>query len=147
MQKHLQPLRPKHLFLLHHFFQATIVSKTAMVSTNPQETGIIITSGLISLSCVSGVVSFDVLLTNVDCVVSDRTVTLLKNIKQKVNRYTWWWTYQMLIIPLTIFITLFVWLEPIPCSFRSVWGCCIWRCIYECWLCRIGQNRYIPEEL
>ena len=59
-----------------------------MVSTNPQETGIIITSGLISLSCVSGVVSFDVLLTNVDCVVSDRTVTLLKNIKQKVNRYT-----------------------------------------------------------
>ena len=38
-------------------------------------------SGSISLSIVSAVVTFDVLLTNVDCVVSDRTVTLLKNYK------------------------------------------------------------------
>ena len=59
-----------------------------MASTNPQETGRIITSGLISLSCVSMVVAFDVLLTNADCVVSDRTVTLQKSFKQKYNRYT-----------------------------------------------------------
>ena len=52
--------------------------KTAMASTYPQETGRIITCGLISLSCVSGVVAFDVLLTNADSVVSDRTVTLQK---------------------------------------------------------------------
>ena len=58
--------------------------KTAMASTNPQETGRIITSGLISLLCVSGVVAFDVLLTNVDCVVSDKTVTLLKNYKAEI---------------------------------------------------------------
>ena len=42
------------------------------------------TSGLLSLSCVSGVVVFEVLLTNVDCVVSERTVTLLKNHKAEI---------------------------------------------------------------
>ena len=75
-------MSPKQRFLLHHFFQAMIVSKTAMASTNP--TGIIITSGLLSLSCVSGVVVFDVLFTNVDCVESDKTVTLLKNYKAEI---------------------------------------------------------------
>ena len=53
-----------------------------MASTNP--TGIIITSGLLSLSCVSGVVVFDVLFTNVDSVVSDKTVTLLKKYKAEI---------------------------------------------------------------
>ena len=52
-----------------------------MTSTIPPETGRIITSELVSLSCVSLVVAFDVLLTNVDCVVWARTVTLLKNYK------------------------------------------------------------------
>ena len=55
-----------------------------MTSTNPPETDRIITSGFISLSYVSGVVAFDVLLTNVDCVVSDRTVTLLKKYKAEI---------------------------------------------------------------
>ena len=55
-----------------------------MTSTNPQETGRIITSGLISLSCVSGVVAFEVVLSNVDCVESDKTVTLLKNYKAEI---------------------------------------------------------------
>ena len=54
--------------------------KTAMTSTNP-ETGRIITIGSISLSCVSGVDALDVLLTNVDCVVPEKKVTLLKNYK------------------------------------------------------------------
>ena len=56
----------------------------AMTSTNPTETGRIITSGLMSLSCVSGVVAFEVVLSNGDCVVSDRTVTLLKNYKAEI---------------------------------------------------------------
>ena len=79
--KHLQPLSPKQHFLLH---QATIIMKTAMANTNPPETGRIITSGLISLSCVSGVVAFEVVLSNVDCVESDKTVTLLKNYKAEI---------------------------------------------------------------
>ena len=58
--------------------------KTAIASTYPQETGRIIASGLISLSCVSGVVAFDVLLTNADSVVSDRTVTLQKSYKAEI---------------------------------------------------------------
>ena len=74
-------MSPKQRFLLHHILQAMIVMKQAM--TNPK-TGRIISSGLISLSWVSGVVAFDVLLTNVDCVVSDRTVTLLKNNKAEI---------------------------------------------------------------
>ena len=76
-------MSPVQRFLLHNFFQATIVMKTAMTSTNP-ETGRRITIGSISLSCVSVVVAFDVLLTTVDCVVWDRTDTLLKNYKAEI---------------------------------------------------------------
>ena len=52
-----------------------------MTSTIPQETDRIITSGLISLSCVAGVDALDDLFTNVDCVVPEKKVTLLKNHK------------------------------------------------------------------
>ena len=46
-------------------------------------------SGSNSLSFVSAVVPFEVLLTNVDCVVYDWTVTLLKNHEAKENpKYT-----------------------------------------------------------
>ena len=115
MKKHFQPLRPKHLFLIHLFFQARIAMITARPSIPMR--GRRIGSGSISLSFVSAVVKFvEALLTNDDCVESDKTVTLLKIYKQKYNRYTWWWKCQMLIISSNIFITLFVWLEPIPCS-------------------------------
>ena len=75
-------MRPKHLFLLHLFFQARIAMITAIPSIPMR--GRRIESGSISLSIVSAVVTFVVgLLTNVDWVVSDRTVTLLKNYKAK----------------------------------------------------------------
>ena len=69
-------MSPKEHFLLHHFFKATIIMITAMTSTSNPESG-----RIISLSFVSGVVAYNVLLTDVDCVVSDRTVALLKNYK------------------------------------------------------------------
>ena len=82
MKKKLLPLRPKHRFLLHLFFQARIAMITTMPSIPMR--GRRIGSGSISLSIVSAVVTFVVvLLTNVDWVVSDRTVTLLKNYKAK----------------------------------------------------------------
>lgn len=48
-----------------------------MPSTSNPIRGRIIASGLISLLFVSAVVAFEVLLAKVDCVVLDRTVTLL----------------------------------------------------------------------
>ena len=87
MKKHFQPLRPKHLFLIHLFFQARIAMITARPSIPMR--GRRIGSGSISLSFVSSVVKFvDALLTNDDCVESDKTITLLKIYKQKYNRYT-----------------------------------------------------------
>ena len=77
MKEHLKPL----LFLLHLFFQARI----AMIAASIPMRGRRIGSGSISLSIVSAVVTLVVvLLTNVDCVVSDRTVTLLKNYKAEI---------------------------------------------------------------
>ena len=81
MKKHFQPLRPKHLFLIHLFFQARIAMITARPSIPMR--GRRIGSGSISLSFVSAVVPFEVLLTKVDCVESNRLVTLLKNYKAK----------------------------------------------------------------
>ena len=82
-QQNVQPLRPKYLFLLHLFFQARIAMITAMPSIPMR--GRRIGSGPISLSFLSAVVTFvEVLLSNVDCVDSDKTVTLLKNYKAEI---------------------------------------------------------------
>ena len=51
---------------------------TAMTNTIDPETE---SDRIISLSFVSGVVAYELLLTNVDCVVLERTVALLKNYK------------------------------------------------------------------
>ena len=76
-------MRPKHFFLLHLFFQAKIAMITAMPSIPIRDRRI--GSGSISLSFLSAVVKFvEVLLTNVDCVESDKTVTLLKNYKAEI---------------------------------------------------------------
>ena len=79
MKEHLKPLRPKHIFLLHLFFQARVAMITAMPSIPMR--GRRIGSGSISLSFVSAVVPFEILLANVDCVVSDVTAKLLKDYK------------------------------------------------------------------